>query len=160
MKTLILGLGNPILGDDGIGLRVIEELKKKLDEQEITIEGASLAGLDLLEMLSGYDRVIIIDAIQTRDGTPGQIYRLEPEAFQATCHASTPHDVNFATALKLGQRLGIALPRKIDILAIEVADTSRFTEECTTEVMKAVPACISMIIEELNKGHQTPLVTG
>lgn len=153
MKTLILGLGNPILGDDGIGLRVTEELKKRLDKQEITIEGASLAGLDLLDLLSGYDRAIIIDAIQT-GGRAGRIYRLNPEAFQATCHASTPHDVNFATALELGQRLGVALPQRIDILAIEVADTSHFSEECTPEVAEAIPVCVEMVIRELQENKR------
>ncbi|OGO18920.1 MAG: hypothetical protein A2144_05265 [Chloroflexi bacterium RBG_16_50_9] len=156
MKTLILGLGNPILGDDGVGLRVIEELKNRLDKQEITMESASLAGLDLLDLLSGYDRAIIIDAIQT-GGRAGRIYRLNPESFTATSHASTPHDVNFATALKLGQRLGVALPGKIDILAIEVADTSRFSEECTPEVAAAIPACVEMVMRMINgDGDLTP----
>jgi hydrogenase maturation protease len=59
MKTMVLGLGNPIFGDDGVGLRVIEELKKQIHDKDITVESAELAGLDMLETLSGYDRVII-----------------------------------------------------------------------------------------------------
>lgn len=76
-KTLVLGLGNPILSDDGVGLRVAAGLEGRLGEGVTVIE-ASLAGLDLLELLSGYDRAIIIDAIQTEGGQPGRIYRLDP----------------------------------------------------------------------------------
>ena len=106
MKTLILGMGNPILSDDGVGIRVARTLEDRLNQQEITIAEDSLAGLDLLDMLTGYDRAIIIDAIKTEGGEAGQIYRLEPGALDATRHAATPHDVNFATALELGKRLG------------------------------------------------------
>jgi hydrogenase maturation protease len=150
MKTLVLGLGNPILADDGVGPHVAEELKGRLG-QEVTVEEASLAGLNLLDLLVGYDRAIIIDAIKTPGGKAGRIYRLDLEAFPATRHAASPHDVNLATALELGRRLGLALPRRIDILAVEVADTDRFREGCTPEVAAAIPACVGMIIDDLQK---------
>ena len=111
MKTLILGLGNPILSDDSVGCRVAMALKDRLKEPDVDILEASIAGLDFLDLLAGYDRVIIIDAIQTDKGVPGQIYRLEPEIFADTRHAGSPHDVNLATALELGKRLGLPLPR-------------------------------------------------
>jgi hydrogenase maturation protease len=151
MKTLILGLGNPILSDDGVGPRVARELQGKLDE-DVTITEVSLAGLNLLDLMVGYDRAIIIDAIQTDGGKPGRIYRLDIEAFEVTRHAVSTHDVNLATALELGRRLGLPLPPKIDILAIEVADINRFSEECTHEVAEAIPACVEMIISELKQG--------
>ncbi len=155
MKTLVLGLGNPILTDDGVGPQVARELEGRLDHQEVTVMESSLAGLNMLDLLAGYDRAIIIDAIQTRQGKVGQIYRLEPEAFDVTRHTASPHDVNFATALELGKRLGLALPRQIDIFAIEVADTSTFSEECTPEVRQAIPVCVKMIIQELKGDHDT-----
>jgi len=150
-KTLVLGLGNPILCDDGVGPRIAMELEGKLDGN-VTVAEASLAGLNLLDLLAGYDRAIIIDAIKTGEGKPGRIYRLGIEDFKDTCHAASTHDVNLATALELGGRLGMSLPRRIDIVAIEVADTSRFGEELTPEVAAAVPACVEMIIEELKAG--------
>lgn len=149
IKTLILGLGNPILSDDGVGCHVAMALKERLQEPEVDVLEASIAGLDFLDMLTGYDKVIIIDAIQTGEGTPGQIYRLDPEAFNATRHAASPHDVNFATALELGNKLGLALPSQIDIFAVEVADTSCFSEECTPKVTEAIPLCVEMIVQEL-----------
>ena len=150
MKTLVLGLGNPILSDDGVGLRVAGALEGRLDPQEVTVMETSMAGLSLLDLLAGYDRAIIIDAIQSLGGKAGQIYRLDPEALDGTRHAASPHDVNFSAALELGKRLRLALPRQIVIFAIEVADASTFSEECTPEVKRAIPVCVDMIIEELN----------
>lgn len=149
-KTLVLGLGNPILSDDGAGCRVAMALKDKLDGSEVDVLEASVAGLDFLDLLTRYDRAIIIDAIQTDKGTPGQVYRLESEILADTRHAGTPHDVNLATALELGKKLDLPLPGQITIFAIEVADVTSFGEECTPEVTKAIPACAALIFRELN----------
>jgi len=153
MKTLVLGLGNPILTDDGVGPQVAKELEGRLDQQEITVMEGSLGGLNLLDLLVGYDRAIIIDAIETVGGKAGQIYRLDLEAFDATRHAASVHDINFATALELGKRLGLALPQQIDIFAIEVVDTSRFSEECTPKVTEAIPLCVETIVQEMEGGQ-------
>ena len=150
MKTLILGLGNPILSDDGIGNRIAQELGNRISRQDITVEETSLSGLSLLDLLVGYDRAIIVDAIKTANGKAGQIYRLPPEAFNDTRHASSVHDVNFATALELGHKIGMPMPGQIIIYAVEVADTSNFSEEFTPGVKKAIPRCIKMILNELD----------
>jgi hydrogenase maturation protease len=156
-RTLILGLGNTILSDDGVGCRVAMALKDRLNSPDVDIMEASIAGLDFLDLLTGYDRTIIIDAIQTEKGTPGQIYRFGPDILNSTRHASTPHDVNLATALELGKRLNMKLPRQIIIFAIEVKDVTSFSEECTPEVMKAIPACVRMVIQELKEDRNTSL---
>ncbi len=149
MKTLILGVGNPILSDDGVGIWVARALEGRVNQQEITVEETSMAGLNLLDLLVNFDRAIIIDAIQTVGGKAGQIYQLEPSAFDTTRHTTTPHDVNFATALELGNRLGLALPQQIVIFAIEVEDVTTFSEECTPEVRRAIPVVADMVIDEL-----------
>jgi len=149
MKTLVLGLGNPILGDDSVGLRVTRALEGVLNKEQVTIMEASLAGLNLLELLVDFKKAIIIDAIQTGEGKVGQVYRLEPEAFNATRHTASPHDVNFATALELGNRLGLALPQQIVIFAIEVENVTSFSEKCTPEVERAIPVVADMVMAEL-----------
>jgi hydrogenase maturation protease len=151
-RTLILGLGNPILSDDGIGCHVARALKEKLEEPDIDVIEDSIAGLDFLDLLSRYDRAIIIDGIQTRKGTPGQIYQFEPDMLANTRHASTPHDVNLATALEIGRKLSLPLPQQIKIFGIEVKDVTSFGIECTSEVMKAVRACATMVILGLRGG--------
>jgi len=151
-KTLILGLGNSLLCDDGVGIYVAAELKNRVDRPEITILETSGAGLSLLDLLVGYDRAIIIDAIQTEGGKAGQIYRLEPEAFDTALHTASTHGIDFTTAVKFGKKLGLHLPQEIIIFAIESSDVNTFREECTPEVRQAIPTCVEMILRELKKG--------
>ena len=158
MKTLILGLGNPILSDDGAGIYVARALEGRVDPAEITVTEASVAGLNLLDLIVGYDRAIIIDAIQTRGGKVGQVYQLEPGAFGVIRHSMTSHDVNLSTALELGKRLGLVLP-EITIFAIEVEDVTSFSEECTPEVSEAVPVCVEMVLQELDGWPNSPPVS-
>lgn len=150
MKTLVLSLGNPILGDDGVGFRVIEALKKHPKNKETTLESAALGGLNMVEILSGYERAIIIDAIKA-GGRVGQIYRLTPDSLRSTSHSSNPHDLNFTAALELGKKLKVILPQRIDILAIEIPDATSFSEKCTPEVAKAIPACVRMVLRLLKE---------
>ena len=126
METLVLGLGNPILSDDGVGPSVAEALRGTFDRKGVSVQEASVAGLGLLDLLAGYEKAIIIDAIQTVDGKAGQVYRLDMEALEYTRHTASPHDVNLATALELGEKVGMSLPRQIIIFAVEVADTNTF----------------------------------
>jgi hydrogenase maturation protease len=152
MKTLVLGLGNEILCDDGVGIYVARELRKALARRDdVAVAEASLAGLGLLDLLSGYDKAIVIDAIQTKGGKVGQVYRLNSGDLAATRHTASTHNVNFASALELGKKLGLFLPREIVIFAIEVADVSTFSETCTSEVSKAIPKCADMVIQEINQ---------
>ena len=109
-----------------------------------------MGGLNMLDLLAGYDRAIIIDAIQTEDGKAGQIYQLDVAALDATRHGTSIHEVNLATALELGKRLGMALPQKIYIFAIEASNVNTFSEECTFAVQSAVRRCAKMLITLLN----------
>jgi hydrogenase maturation protease len=149
MKTLVLGLGNPILTDDGVGIRVARDVGEKLNDPQITVAETSEAGLRLLDSIVGYDKVIIIDAVQTEKGQPGQIYRMGPEDFSRTKHFSSPHQINLATSLELGNTLNLAMPQKITIFAVEAKDITTFSEKCTPEVEQAIPKVVKMVLEEL-----------
>jgi hydrogenase maturation protease len=121
----------------------------------VTITEESIPGLDLLELINGYDKVIIIDAIQTSGGTAGHIYRLEPESLNYSLHSSSPHDVNLATALEFGRHLKLPIPQDITIYAIEAADVNTFSEKCTVDVQQVINKCVDMVIHELrNSGYK------
>ena len=149
MKTLVLGIGNPILSDDAVGIRVAREIGKKLDNPQITVSEESVAGLSLLDSIVGYDKVIIIDAIQTEKGRAGHIYRMGADDFSLTKHFSSPHQINLVTALELGKMLNLAMPQEINILAVEARDVSTFGERCTPAVEKAIPKVVKIVLEEL-----------
>ncbi|MDH4067996.1 MAG: hydrogenase maturation protease [Dehalococcoidia bacterium] len=149
MKTLVLGLGNPILSDDGVGIRVAHDVASQVKSPQVTVSETSAAGLSLLDSIVGYDKAIIIDAIQTEKGRPGQIYRMGAEDFSCTKRFSSPHQVNLVTALELGKMLNLAMPQKVVVFAVEAKDITSFSEKCTPKVEKAIPEVVSMVLEEL-----------
>ena len=152
MKTLILGLGNPILRDDGVGIKVAKEIGRRLDSSSIDVKEASIAGLDLLELIQGYTKVVLIDSIQVKGRMPGEIIPLDLNDLRPTIRLSSPHDVNFATALELGKKLGLNLPQEIRIYAIQVEDISTFDENCSPSIEKAICGIAKKIIKAENLG--------
>ncbi len=151
LKTLVLGLGNPILSDDGVGIWVTRAVRERCQPDGVDFAEASVGGLRLLDVLAGYGRVILIDAIQTRGGEPGSVYRLAPGDLRASRHSGSSHDLTLSGALTLGRRLGMELPRDDDIviLAVEAEDVLTFGEACTPRVAAAIPGVADLVVDEI-----------
>ncbi len=153
MKTLVLGIGNPILGDDGVGFHVIQGLLQHVGNgtADIDIREASIGGLSVLDVIVGYDKVVLVDAIKTDCGEAGQVYKLRPEDFTNTVHLTTSaHDTNLATAIKIGNEFAREqMPKEIVIFAIEVEEVTKFTENMTETVRKAVPEVVNLVLREI-----------
>jgi hydrogenase maturation protease len=150
LKTLILGLGNPYLSDDSAGLKVIKLLEERLSNPDIALYETSLSGINLLDYLVGYDRAIIVDAIRTPSGKPGNIYRLTPEEFDTSCHTTSSHDIGIIAAIELGKRLELSMPQKIEIIGIEADDVFTLSEDCTDDVEAAIPLVADMIVKDVD----------
>jgi len=144
---LVLGLGNPILSDDRVGIEVAYRIEEKHNAGVDVIE-ASVGGLGLLDLIVGYEKLIVVDSIKTEDGSPGALYRLELDDLERTIHTSSPHDTNFATAIEFGKRCGLSVPENIHIYAIEIEDNTTFSEQLTPPVEKAVPQIVDTIVKE------------
>ncbi|UCF67729.1 MAG: hydrogenase maturation protease [Acidobacteriota bacterium] len=152
MKTLVIGLGNPLLCDDGVGWHVTRELRPLVEQREdVDVVDLCVGGLRLMEQMIGYDRVIIIDAMRT-GARPGTVRCLTADAIP-TQHSASAHDVNLPTALELGHRLGADLPGRQNILlvAIEAADVETFAEHCTPSVAAAVPQAVAAVGSALER---------
>jgi len=146
MNTLILGLGNTILTDDGIGIKIAQKLKDENCKLEV-IE-TSEAGIAILDLIMGYDKLIIIDSIKTEKGKPGELYKLELEDLKSDMSFSSSHGIDIATAFELGQRLGYRMPKSVSIYAVEIRDNTTFGEDCTEEVEERIPFIAEQIIKE------------
>jgi hydrogenase maturation protease len=146
VKTIILGLGNDILSDDRIGPDLVYDLSKILDNPDITFETASSGGLELMETIKNFKRVIIIDAIHTRDGKPGNVYYFRPSDFQETSHLSSLHDVDFLTALKLGDKIGMNLTDDLHVIAVEIVEDREFSEELTADLKQKYRSILNEVI--------------
>ena len=153
-KTVVLGLGNPILTDDGVAIYVVRAAADRSTlTNGATFVEASVGGLRLLDLLEGYDRAILVDAIKTREGQPGNIYWLCPSDIQGSLHSGSTHDLSLPAALDLGRRLGMRLPGddNLAILAIEVEDVLTVGEACTPAVTKAIPRAVEAVWTELKE---------
>jgi len=149
--TLVLGLGNPILGDDGVGIAVVREAERLLGGRgDIEIHEASFAGLGLVDQLAGHDRAILVDAIKTPHGEPGTVYRLDPDDLPTTDRLMATHEISLTTALALGCRMRLSMPRDVVIFAVEVEDDRSFGETLTPRVAAAVgPTALRVATEAL-----------
>lgn len=162
MKTLVVGLGNPILGDDGVGWKVADEVEMRLSNLQlltsnIEIDCVALGGLSLMERMVGYERAIIIDSIGTGQHALGEVYHFDlDDLYDPTSgHTTAAHDMSLMTAMKMGRSLGAALPQHVTVVAVESPYTYDFTEGLTPPVQAAVPVAAQTVIDLLNDYSST-----
>lgn len=147
VRVLVFGMGNLLRSDDGVGLQVVEALRKEKSGDTIdVIEGSSC--LDILDALKGYRRIIIVDAIQT-GGEPGTICKFSLKDFKDkhTIHSYSTHlNMDFPTMLELSEKLFPGeMPLDIIIIAIEAEDITTISDRCTPEVERAISKAVNMI---------------
>ena len=147
LKTIVIGLGNPLLGDDGAGWKVASLLEKQEGMQNIKIEYVAEGGLRLMEIMIGYERAIIIDAIHVEDAVAGSVrtFVLEslPNPFGG--HLASSHETNLQTALQIGRMSGASLPSEVIVVAIESAHVYDFSEQLSPPVAQAIPLAAELI---------------
>jgi hydrogenase maturation protease len=150
MKIIVLGVGNPILQDDGVGLHVIEALRKQVKNPNVTVETATTGGMNLLDMIRGYEKVILIDAVKRQGSPPGEVKRFELSDFHSV-HSCNPHDVSLSEALQLAKQIGeTLLPSNIILIGITVHNTYEFGEQLSSTVASAIPIAVTLVLQELN----------
>lgn len=148
-RTLVLGVGNPILGDDGVGISVARILKEHLGELvDVEIGEAYIGGLQLAESIIGYDTAYIIDATSLDGGQEGDIVTLDVDELGGALHLSNPHDLNFKTALSLIRGTANKIPA-IRIYGIRIRDGNAFSESLTPKIAEVAHICSEMVLSEI-----------
>jgi hydrogenase maturation protease len=154
MKTIIIGLGNPILGDDSVGWRVAELVRQSIERSgsphpDLEVDCLALGGISLMERMVGYDRAIIIDALTTGKKPLGSVFHFPIEDLPdlTADHMTAVHDTSLPVALKLGHTMGAQLPWNIDIVGIETISVFDFSEELSPPVAQAVPQAVNQVLE-------------
>lgn len=154
MRTLVLGLGNPILGDDGVGWQVVTELQRQENGAVgVEMDCLSLGGLRLMERMLGYERVILVDALVSEADPPGQVRVLPLDALPdpSASHTVSAHDVSLQTALEMAQRLGWETPSQLWVVGISVTPNFDFSETLSPAVAAALPQAIQAVRELLKE---------
>ena len=156
MKTLVIGLGNPILGDDGVGWKVAEKVSDQLSvtsDQSVVAECASLGGLSLMERMVGYQRAILVDSMETGQSPEGSVsvFPLEALTNPSASHSSAAHDTSLLTALEVGRKMKMQVPDAVTVVAIEAKNVYDFSEELSPAVAEAVPLAVQSVIQLLKE---------
>ena len=158
MKTIIIGLGNPILGDDGVGWRVAEDVQKQLPQfpicarENIDVVCLSLGGLGLMEHLIGYDRAILIDAFAT-DDQPGSILimKLSELPNYTAYHTTSAHDMSLQRAIEFGKSMGAKLPEEVEVVGITTVKVYDFSEELSPPIADVVSFAARIVLDLLQQ---------
>lgn len=146
-----MGIGNTIRGDDGIGIYIAEEIKKKLvnKKNNVTVISTETAGLNLLDLIVGYSKLIIVDSIQVSSNNElGHMFELEVNQLNSSNGYFNSHDIDFSKLFKIGKKLGIKLPRKIKIYGIGIFFVKSFGQKCNLQLGKMIPDIAQYIINQ------------
>jgi len=143
MRTLVLGLGNELLADDGVGIAVARLLKSRLGAAA-DVKSAAVSGIALLEFFLDYDRAIVVDAVQTGKHAPGDFFDIDPSRLPP-CIAPSPHYTGLPEMFDIARKLDLKFPRNVHIVAIEVEDVATVGGEMSLSVQAALPALTGYI---------------
>jgi len=153
-RTVVLGLGNPVLSDDAVGLAVVSALRKLLITAPIPgvdVLASTRAGFELIDLLRDYGRAILVDCLAIPDPRPGSVRRLALDDVAGSSRLVNAHELSVGVAFQLAERMGIPMPSEVEILAIEAADTCTIFEGLTPAVEAAVVPLSREIYEDLKR---------
>lgn len=149
-KTLVLGIGNTIRGDDGVGIKISEALKGQLDFSAVEIKQTHESGINLLDKIFGYEKVVIIDSIQSQGEMIGDIYRwnLLEKWPGASAMPYSLHNIGLAEILNLAYGL-IDTPKEVIIYAVNTGDNDSFRDTMSLKIKRAIPKVVELVKNEL-----------
>lgn len=151
---LVIGCGNLLAADDGVGLHVIRSLYDDQLPSGVTVIEAGCPGLNLLDLWDGFDRVIIVDAVMS-GAPPGTLHSfdallLPPREVMPV----SSHGINVIDAVELARKLG-KLPKQLLIIGVEIANEEAFQAGLSPRVADAVPKARDCVLEEIKRILQT-----
>lgn len=146
-RILIIGVGNILMQDEGIGVRVIEAMQSgyRLPDNIELLDGGT-AGYSLIDCMEDFDQIVIVDAVRGGE-SPGKLYRLSPDGIASEKRLKmSGHKIELPEVLALGEKLG-KLP-KTTLIGIEPEDIT-WGMELSQTIKSALPAIIESVFEEI-----------
>ncbi len=152
MNTRIIGLGNSILTDDGVGIYAAREIGRRLAEMgrpDIDIVESEVAGFELMELMAGWKHVILVDSIQFEGLEPGTVVRIEPSDLHTSLRLRSVHDIDLPTVLELGRRMGLEMPARLTIFGIQAQDALTLGESLTKAAECGLKEAVDLVLKEI-----------
>jgi len=148
-KTIVLGLGNDILCDDAIGIKVVQYLSQTEKRcKNVDFKHTCEMGLALLDYIVGYDLLIIIDSIKTGKAGPGTVSEVNINDV-ASAGITSPHFLGVKETIELGKKLGLKMPETTRIFTIEVEDPFTVSEDLSETLQKQLDSIIKSVKDKL-----------
>ncbi len=151
----IIGLGNSMLTDDGVGIYTVREVGSRLAAsgiyRSVDIVESEVGGFALMELMEGWERIILVDSIRFDGLESGAVIRIEPEDLHTSLRVRSVHEIDLPTAVNLGRRIGLRMPRDITIFGIQVEDPYTFSECLTPAAQRGMQKAADFIIRELSR---------
>lgn len=152
-KISIMGFGNPVREDDGVGIYVIDQLKKKIDDENIEILDMGTAAFEVLFKLRGRDRIILVDAVLNTGEPVGTLYKLPASEIEGHIQDDPLvflHSLKWSQALSYAKKILLDdYPKNIDVFLVSI-DSTRFNTEMTPEATAGGDKLVTKILEDLN----------
>jgi len=148
-STLVLALGNDIMGDDAAAIAASAMLRERF-AGEVDFNETTEAGLALMDIMAGYERVLLLDTITTGRHRPGTVMEFSPDDFNRVLGPS-PHYMGLPEVIRLAGRMSVAFPQVLSILALEIARPVDFAETLSPRIEKAIPRFVRRATEILRR---------
>ncbi len=151
-RTVVVGIGNPIRGDDGVAIRLVRKLREVLPPR-FEVKESATAGLELMETILGYRRAILIDAIRTPEGVPGEVYRFDWQDSKVAPYLPFSHTINLGQVVEMGGMLGGQEMPAVEVLAVEAKRLDAFCEDLSPELeekLDEIAAELRTAIQEID----------
>ncbi|MHA1617219.1 MAG: hydrogenase maturation protease [Candidatus Njordarchaeales archaeon] len=153
MKTIVIGLGNDLLGDDSVGLIIAEELEKRLRCGDVVVKKMIGNAFSVLEECLGYDKAVIIDSIRLENLAEGEVIRFRINEVTTTPSTFSPHNVDLITAYNLLRNaLPDQVPKDVIVYAVNISRNTFFGEKISEPIKKVVKKVVSLIINNDLRG--------
>jgi hydrogenase maturation protease len=153
MDTRIIGLGNSILRDDGVGIHAAREIGRRLAsaglDSTVDIVETEVAGFALMELMNGWKRVVLLDCIQFDGVEPGTVIRINPDDLHTSLRLRSIHEIDLSTALELGRRLGLSMPDRLVVFGVQAQDAFTFGETMTSAAEQGMEKAVHLVLEEI-----------
>lgn len=157
-KIVVLGVGNVLLRDEGVGVRVVQELERRYQfpDQVAVIDGGTL-GLSLLAVIHAASRLIVVDAVTNR-GRPGTLYRLTADDLPKTvAYKTSIHQTDLVEAINICREVFDHEP-PVTIIGVEPEDINPYNVQLSAPVAAAVPDMIEAVLDEIRSQDVGPIV--
>ena len=146
-------MGNSILSDDGVGIYAAREVRRRLAEAgrsaDADIVESEVAGFALMELMAGWEKIILLDSIQFEGLQPGTVIRIEPEDLHTSLRLRSVHDIDLPTAVELGRRMGLDMPARLTIFGIQAQDALTLGESLTEAAERGLKETVELVLQEI-----------